>query len=132
MTTSDIQIIQRAYAAFERGDLACLIGMLSPEMSPIASGPAEPGAIGSLREEVARVGAFFEMLYKVVGASEHERAAFHAADGKVFVVGNHVLPRRGTMGDKNAFIQVFDLRDGKIAGFREFQDSAAIAAAWNG
>ena len=57
---------------------------------------------------------------------------FYAADDKVFVLGHSTATlKRNGRSVASDWVHVFTIRNGEVAKFREFNDSAQIAAAWS-
>lgn len=127
---TNTQLIRQAYEAFGRGDVQAVLGMLTDDVEWYTPGPAEIPYAGKRR---GRDGAaeFFRLLGEADETLAFEPREFFANGDKVVVLGSFQGRARSTgkMIEQD-WVQVFTVRNGKIAAFREFYDSAAIAAAY--
>jgi len=101
------RVVQDAYAAFGRGDIPALLGYFTDDIQwqPVI-GTARHVPFSGVRTGKTAVAEFF--------AIGHYRARTRAT-GRTF---------------DSPFAMVFTFRNGKVAAFREFTDSAAINAAF--
>jgi uncharacterized protein len=125
----NIRLVKDGYAAFGRGDVQGLLGLLSEDVEWEIPGQGLPLAgtyIG--RDGVAR---FFQKLGEDAEILAFEPREFVAQDDQVVVIG---LERGNIRATGRAFeanwVMVFTIRGGKISGFREFSDTLAIANAY--
>jgi ketosteroid isomerase-like protein len=127
----NIRVVRDAYAAFLRGDIAALLAMLDEEVDWLGvygAGPQVPNS-GARRGRQA-VAGFFEQVAASYTFSRFEPSQFVATGDTVVALGHYTATTvRGT-GIDSDFAMVFTVRDGRIARFREFCDSAAINAAF--
>ena len=131
MSTQDnVQLVKEAYAAFGASDLRKLLGLMSPDI--VWEFPASeviPWA-GTFRgpSEVAK---FFAALTEFTVLEEHKPLHFVASDDRVVVLGRERIRVKST-GRAWAceWVNAITVLDGKIAGFREYTDTAAIASAF--
>jgi ketosteroid isomerase-like protein len=77
------------------------------------------------------VQSFFDELARLQDFSEFTPREFLFAGGRVFVLGHYAATMRKN-GRKAAsdWLHIFKVRDGKVAAFPEFTDTAAFARAW--
>ena len=125
-----LTVVRRAYENFKGGDISALLDSLTdevdwrlPEMKNV------PFAGGRSGRE--RVGGFFSELADSQESLSFEPREFVAQGDKVVALGSYRwrVKKNGREygGD---FAHVFTVRDGKIAGFHEYMDSAAATAAY--
>ena len=84
--------------------------------------------------ETAAVEAQFKSLGTLLSFQSFEpRQFFAAGPDTVFVLGHYdrTVIKTGKPANSD-FVHVFVIRDGKIASYREFQDTAGLADAWRG
>jgi hypothetical protein len=115
---ANAKLVQQAYAAFGRGDIATVIGLLDADVewtSPTTlphggefSGPAEVGAF------FAGIGANWDALDLDIESVDEVGArsvvGVLRADGK----------RKDGALENYAAVHIFDISDGKITRFREY------------
>ena len=129
-TQSNVELVQEAYAAFGAGDLPKLLGLLTSDVAwefpaskviPWAGTFTGPG-------EVAR---FFAALLEHSQPEAFEPLHFVASEDRVVVLGRERFLVKSTgLTWACEWAHAFTVRDGKIAGFREYTDTAAIASAF--
>ena len=134
MDTATIGIVQAAYAAFGRGDVPGVIALLTPDVHWESVGdPADFPALG-VKTGTAAVAEQFRTLGTLLSFQSFAPRQFYAAGADtVFVLGHYDRTVLKTGKPANSdFVHVFTIRDGKIAAYREFQDTATLVAAWRG
>ena len=131
---ANIGIVQSAYAAFGKGDIPGVIALLTPDVHWESVGnPADFPALGP-KQGTAAVEAQFKLLGTLLSFQSFEPKQFFASGpDTVFVLGHYdrTVIKTGTTANSD-FVHVFVIRDGKIASYREFQDTATLADAWRG
>jgi ketosteroid isomerase-like protein len=134
MDNPNIEIVQSAYGAFGKGDIPGVIALLTPDVFWESVGnPADFPALGPKRGTAA-VEEQFKTLGTLLSFQSFEPEQFFAAGpDTVFVLGHYdrTVIKTGRKADSD-FVHVFVIRDGKIASYREFQDTATLADAWRG
>lgn len=124
--------IQDAYAAFGRGDITTLLGCMTDDVQwrPV-TGAAKHVPFSGERQGKTAVAEFFEQVAESEDFQTFEPREFVAQGDTVVALGHYraVTKSTGKMFDAD-FVMVFSLRGGKISGFQEFTDSAAINAAF--
>jgi ketosteroid isomerase-like protein len=79
------------------------------------------------------VAEFFKTVGETWDFSEFAPREFYPTEDKVFVLGRYSARcRRGGGEVSSEFAHVFTIRDGRVASFQEFSDSARIEAAFCG
>ena len=128
-TQSNIDLVRDAYGAFGSGDLPRLLGLLTPDVVwEFPASQAIPWA-GTFTG-VADVPRFFASLMEHSQPEAFEPLHFVASDDRVVALGRERFLVKST-GRTWAceWAHAFVVRDGKIAAFREYTDTAAVAAA---
>ena len=122
--------LKALFAAFQRGDVDGVLERLTDDVEWITPGsPAVPYA-GAYRgrEDVAR---FLAILAGELDYEFWEPREFIAQGDTVAVVGaERWRAKRTGQAVDNPWVIVFTLRDGKVACFRNCEDTAAVAAAF--
>jgi ketosteroid isomerase-like protein len=132
MDNASIGIVQEAYGAFGKGDIPGVIALLAPDVLWESVGnPADFPALGPKRGTAA-VEAQFRLLGSLLSFQSFEPKQFFASGpDTVFVLGHYdrTVIKTGRTANSD-FVHVFVIRGGKIASYREFQDTATLADAW--
>ena len=123
-------IAQRGYEYFMSGDVPSLVSIFADDvvwdMPKIENVPFSGKQIGS-----AAVAGFFQLLGENQEPLSFNRESFVAQGDKVVVLGNYVWKVKATGREFSGdFAHAFTFRDGKVVAFREYLDSAALAAAY--
>jgi ketosteroid isomerase-like protein len=128
--STNTRAVRDLFAAFQRGDVGSVLGLLAEEVEWSSGGPPEIPYAGTYRGrgEVAR---FLAALDAELDYEQWEPQEFIAQGDTVAVVGEERwrAKRTGKAVD-NPWVLVLTLRDGKVARFRNFEDTAAVAAAF--
>ncbi len=128
--SSNVGLVQQAYAAFGAGDLPRLLGFMTPDIVwDFPRSSVIPWA-GTFKgpDQVAR---FFAALVEHSEALAFEPRHFIASEDRVVVLGSDRFRVKATGKTFECeWAHAFTLRDGKIAAFREYTDTAAVAAAF--
>ncbi len=128
---SNLEIVQGLFAAFGKGDLPTVLSALAPEVEWRVSGPGEVPYAGTRRGR-DQVRHFFEELGRAVEFQRFEPQAYISEGDTVVVPGQEKLQVRATRRTiENAWVMVFTLRRHQVVGFREFNDTAALAAGFS-
>ena len=129
-TQENINIAQQAYANFQSGDIAGLLGLLSEDISwtlPEIENIPFTGA----RQGREAVGQFFASLAELQDVLEFTPQTFTAQDDRVIVQGRYSWRVKATGREYSSdWAHVFTVRDGKVVNFHEYMDSAAAANAY--
>ena len=126
----NVAVVRRAYENFKGGNIGGILDSVTddvdwrlPEMKGVGFSGARTG-----RDSVA---GFFSNLAEEQDSVSFEPREFVAQGDKVVALGSYRwrVKKNGREygGD---WAHVFTVRDGKIAGFHEFMDSAAATAAY--
>jgi uncharacterized protein len=126
------KVVQDAYAAFGRADIPSLLSLMTDDVEwrPVI-GTAQHVPFSGERTGKAQVAEFFRLVAESEEFQQFEPREFVAQGNTVVAIGHYRALTRGTgKSFESDFVMVFGLRDGKIARFREFTDSAAINVAF--
>ena len=126
----NVQVIQAAYAAFEREDIQSILDSLSERVEWI--GPEVEPVAGTYRgkDEVA---GFFRKANEIAEFSSFEPREYVAQGDRVIALGSYRAKARSTGRFYECdWAMAFTVEDGKITEFQEFTDTATIAAALAG
>ena len=131
MPQDPLTIVQDAYAAFGRGDIPAILGTLAPDVTWEVVGREGDYPTFGARRGPEGAQAFFQALGETEDISEFTPLSVHAAGDTVLAQG-HVTFKLKTNGRPLAYdwAHVFTFRDGKVASFREFYDTAAVVEAY--
>jgi ketosteroid isomerase-like protein len=125
-TAENLQLVKDGYAAFGRGDLPGLLSLLAEDVVWDMPGEGLPIA-GSYRGRDG-VASFFQKLQQEADILEFQPREFLAEGDRVLVVGWERMKIKATgRGADIDWVMAFTIRDGKIAKFREYTDTKAIA-----
>jgi ketosteroid isomerase-like protein len=128
-SAANTKVVQDIYAAFGRGDLPAMLGMLAEDVRWFfPRGEVIPW--GGERRGRDGVTQFFAALLQQVDFELFEPRSFVAEGERVLVTGAERMRVKAT-GRTCAveWVHAFTLRDGRVTEFREYTDTAAIEAA---
>jgi ketosteroid isomerase-like protein len=124
-----LQVVKDGYAAFGRGDIQGLLGMLSDDVEWQIPGEGLPLS-GTYRGRNG-VGQFFQKLAQDSEILAFEPREFVAQGEQVAVIGWQRAKIKATNRTIELnWVMVFTVRGGRIAKFREYTDTQALAAAY--
>ena len=126
MAEQNVQVVRKIYAALESGNSFAMLGLLSPS---IKVWQAEELPWGGTHEGLLQVNSFFSKIKSYVDAKV---TVERIVDSGEFVVV--MATARGTIKAtgkpfEGPLAHVWEMRDGKAAGLRVFQENDAILAA---
>jgi ketosteroid isomerase-like protein len=121
-----IEVVQGAYAAFQRGDIPAVLASCSDDVQWFLPGDPAVVPVAGLRDGVSAVGGFFSVLADTQDAEQFEPREFVAQGEKVIALGVYRwrIKKTGKVFGSD-FAHVFTVRDGKVVEFHEFYDTAA-------
>ena len=128
----NVQTVKEVYAAFERGDIPSLLNLVSEDVEWSLPGPSDiiPFA-GEFRGREG-VGRFFAALGGAEDVEIFEPREFVAQGDKVVVMGRYRGRIKATgQVDDIEFVHVFNVRDGRITNYRQYNDTAPTVAAYS-
>jgi ketosteroid isomerase-like protein len=126
----NVQLIGDAYAAFGRGDVEAIVDACTEDVDWILAGPAEIPIMGA-RKGKAGVREFFATLASEDEVLQFEPQKFVAQGDTVVVIGHYKSRFRhnGAVAESD-WCHVFTIRDGRVARWYEFTDTAAFLEAY--
>ena len=128
MSQANIDIAKNGYAAFGRGDIAAILATLSDDVEWTAPGEGIPTE-GTYRG-VAEVARFFEIVGRTWNFTAFEPREYIASGDTVVAIGSYSATARATGNSvASEWVMVWKMRAGKIAYFREYTDTQALASA---
>jgi hypothetical protein len=124
------QIVRDIYERFGRGELDAILTLLTDDVEWIVA-PCADVPFSGVHRGPQQVRAFFHNLAYFARFERFEPRETHVAGEAVFVLGRE----RAFSKPKDRvwecdWIHVWKLRGGKVACFREYTDTAAIAQAF--
>jgi ketosteroid isomerase-like protein len=121
-----VEVVQSAYASFQRGDIASVLARCSNDVTWFL--PGDPGVVpvAGLRDGVSEVAEFFSTLAETQDAERFEPREFISQGEKVIALGEYRwrVKKTGKVFTSD-FAHVFTVRDGMVVGFPEYYDTAA-------
>ena len=125
----NVQLVKEGYAAFSRGDIPGLLALMAEDVEWIIPGAGLPLA-GTYRGRDG-VANFFQKLSAQSEVLEFQAREFVAEGDRVLVVGWERFKVKATNRTAEVnWIMSFTVRNEKVASFREYTDTKAIAAAY--
>jgi ketosteroid isomerase-like protein len=129
-TEANKRVVQTVFEMFGRGDVPGLLELITDDAEWAAPGPETVPYFG---ERSGREGAleFFKNLGSSVEFESFEPGDLIAEGDRVVALGHERGRVRSTSKVfDNAWALVFTIREGKVAGFRCYENTAAIAEAF--
>ena len=125
-----VEVVKRAYQNFKAGDIGALMGQMSEDVDwrlPRMEGVPFSGG----RKGRGQVSEFFSTLADSQDSVSFEPREFVAQGDKVVAVGTYNWRVKSNGREYGGdWAHVFTVRDGQIAGFHEYMDSAQAEAAF--
>ena len=133
MSQASISLIQELYGAFGRGDIPALLAKLTGDAIWRVNGATKEYPVIGTWKGTPGAGEFFKQVAAHEDFSAFTPLHFYADTDKVFVLGHYVLTikKTGKQVDTD-WVHVFTVRDGKVAGFTEFTDTAQFVDGYRG
>lgn len=127
---SNIELVQRAYAAFGRGDIPGVLDTMGQDVDWYIPGPASIPTVGR-RRGLSAVGEFFQTLGESQSVESFEPRTFFSNDDMVVVLGHYRWTVRATGRPVECdWVHIFTITNGKISSFKEITDTAAFLEAY--
>lgn len=127
----NVRVVQDAYAAFKRADIQGLLELFAEDIDWWTPGSPEQIPYAGRRSGRGPVGDFFARLAETTEFTVFDPQQYIAQGDRVVASGNY---RGRTLTAGRPFdidwLHVFTVRDGRITSFREYNDTAALAAAF--
>lgn len=127
----NVRVVQDAYAAFQRADIPGLLELFAEDIDWWTPGTPEQIPYAGRRSGRDAVAEFFARLGETTEFTTFEPREYIAQGDRVVASGNY-KGRTLTAGRQFDidWLHVFTVRDGRITSFREYNDTAALAAAF--
>ena len=130
MNAANVTLVQSLYAAFGRGDIGAIVGATVPDTVWQVHGRTKDHPALGVHKGPQGVQTFFEIVAETQEVVTFTPREFYAADDKVFVRGNYAWTMRKTGKPfSSEWLHMFTIREGKLAGFDEYTDTAQLAEA---
>ena len=126
------ELVQQGYQHFKNGDIQGLLVLLSEDVEWTQF---EIGGVpfSGTRRGPERVGEFFSQVFDTEDPLHFEPREFVAQGDKVVALGHYAWRVKSTGREyESDFVHVFTVRDGKVAKYQEFMDTAVVGAAYRG
>jgi ketosteroid isomerase-like protein len=128
-TQESLQVVKEGYAAFSRGDIPGLLALMAEDVEWIIPGTGFPLA-GTYRGRDG-VANFFQKLAVETEILDFQPREFIADGDRVLVVGWERAKVKATNKTfEHDWVMAFTVRNGKVASYREYTDTKAIADAY--
>jgi len=129
-SATPLAVVKDLYAAFDRGDLAHIDGLLAADVLWTFHGPQHLIPYAGVYKGKEGVRQFFSAVGATIEVREIVQRQFVESGDTVAVVGWERSAARETGGEFVAnWLHLFTVKDNRIAGFEELTDSAAIVGA---
>ena len=124
----NVAIVRNGYEAFGRGDLDALIDTMDANVEWTSPGPSDLATAGK-RQGHQQVKQFFATVNELYDFQRFEPHTFVADGDTVVVLGEDTVTLKATGKTvSESWAHVFTIRNGKIARFQEYIDTAAVVA----
>jgi len=128
---ANVALVKSMYAALGRGDIPSILAMCSPDIDWEVIGPAKDFPLLGARRGRAGVEKFFRDLPEVHTFTEFSPENFIAGGDTVVVLGHYSFTfNRNSRHVATEWAHAFTIRDGKLAKFREYTDTAQMVEAY--
>ena len=130
-TRTNADVVQETYEAVGRGDIPVVLDLLTDDVEWTLQGPSAIPFAGTRRGREG-VAEFFSLVGENLEFQQFEPHEFVAQGDTVTVLGYErslIKPTGRTL--EQEWAHVYTLRDGKIAKFRAFEDTAAHVVAFD-
>jgi len=131
MTGDAASVVQEVYGAFGRGDIPGLLAMLTEDVVWAVEGREGDYPTFGTRYGPSGALEFFQALGATEDITGFDVNSLHPSGDTVLGQGRISLTLK-TNGKSLAydFVHVFTVRDGKVASFKEYYDTAQVVEAW--
>lgn len=124
-----LQVVKDGYAAYSRGDIPGLLALLADDIEWQIPGAGLP--LAGMYRGHSGVANFFEKLSAETDVLDFQPREFVADGDQVLVVGwERVKVKATNRTIELDWIMAFNVRNGKVAKFREYTDTKVIADAY--
>ena len=125
----NVQIVKDCYAAFVRGDIQAIINACSADVEWVSPGEGYLPQAGTFHGRDG-IGRFFQLVALTADFAVFEPRTYVAQGDSVIALGYYRAKVKETGKTfESDWAMLFSFRDGKIARFQEYTNTAAIASA---
>ena len=129
---ANIALVQKLYAAFAAGDAQTILDNVAPDAEWINHGPSSIPYAGS-RKGTAQIREFFEAIAGSTTGAKVTAGSFVAQGDTVVSTGRYTATARNTGARIDTPVaHLFTIRNGKVARWEGFSDTAHLAEAHTG
>jgi ketosteroid isomerase-like protein len=126
----NLALVQSLYMAFARGDVQTLLAALTDDVEWILPGPPDVIPFAGVHRGPQAVLRYFVVLNETLEFEKLEAHEFLARDDKVIVLGRSRDRMKSTgRSAENEWAAAITLREGKVARYQIYEDTAALASA---
>jgi ketosteroid isomerase-like protein len=126
------ELVKQAYQHFKNGDIQSFLGLLSEDVEWTLF-EIEGVPFSGTRRGSERVGEFYSQVFDTEEVLHFEPRELVAEGDKVVVLGDYAWRVKSTGREyESDFVHVITVRDGKVARFQEFMDTAVVGEAYRG
>ncbi len=124
------RVVQEVYAAFSRGDVPFILNALADQFEWHNPGPQTILPWAKSRHTKEEVADFFQALNQALEFQQFEPREYVAQGDKVVALGYYRARSKSTGRTfEEQWAMEWTIRDGKVVGYRAYDDTAAMAAA---
>lgn len=128
----NVKVVQQMCAAFEQGNIPFLLDLLAEDVEWFVAGSPKDVPLAGTYHGRAQVAQIFSIVGESLELQQFKAQEFIAQGDQVVVLGHALGSIRSTShAVKYDWVHVYTLRDSKTIRFREYLDTAAIAAAFH-
>lgn len=129
-TQENKQLVMRGYELFRNGDIAGLLGLFADDIEWVGVRTESLPFSGPCQGKQA-VAEFFTRMDEAQEAQQLEPRDIIAEGDKVVATGQSTWLVKSTgQSYDNPWVHIFTIRDGKVARFEQFNDTAAAQEAF--
>ena len=127
----NVQMVEKAYNAFKRGDIKAVLNTLAEDVEWISPGPPDVMPAAGTRRGRQAVAEFFATVSEQEDIEVFEPQEFIAQGNKVVAILEYRSRVKATGRiAETSLVHVFDIAGGKVKRFREFFDTASVLPAF--
>ena len=128
--SANVEMVQRLYAHFGRGDIPPILAALDPEVEWSNAG-SNPIAYAGTRHGSAQVEEFFATLGASVEVRTFEPREYIAQGDRVAAFGRWTGRVKATGREyASDWVMAWTIKDGRVTAFRAHEDTQAMAVAF--
>ena len=127
----NVKKVQELYAAFGRGDIAMILDNVADDVTWGTETDVTEVPWYAIRRGREGVADFFDIIGRELEFTNFDPNAFAGGGDDVMVhLDISYKLRKNGRGASTSSIHRFSIRDGKVAKYRAFEDTAAVRDAW--